>query len=122
MTAEFTAPYRHAAAELALEPLPLDPDQIVEGEPATFGVTLFERNGVECGVWEITPGVATDVEEQEVFLVISGSATIEIEGGPTLEVGPGDVGALRRGDRTTWRVHETLRKLYVIDSRADAAA
>lgn len=122
MTAEFIAPYSAVAAELELEPLPLDPDQIVEGSPATFGVTLFERDGVECGVWEITPGVAADVEEQEVFLVVSGSATIEVEGGPTLEVGPGAIGALRRGDRTTWRVHETLRKLYVIDARAGAGS
>jgi hypothetical protein len=41
-------------------------------------------------------------------------ATIQIDGGPTLEVGAGDVAALRRGDRTTWRVHETLRKVYML--------
>ncbi len=121
MTRGFVPPLSLAAAELELEPLPLDPEQILAGAPATFGVTLFERDGVECGVWEITPGVVTDTEEQEVFLVISGSATIEIEDGPTLRVGPGDIGALRRGDRTTWRVHETLRKLYVIDARASSA-
>ncbi|WP_262391854.1 cupin domain-containing protein [Nocardiopsis sp. CNR-923] len=37
-----------------------------------------------------------------------------MDGGPTLEVGPGDACVLREGDRTTWTVHETLRKAYHI--------
>lgn len=48
-------------------------------------------------------------------MVVSGSATIEVEGGPTLTVGPGDMAVLREGDRTTWTVHETLRKVYAIN-------
>ena len=32
--------------------------------------------GAAVGVWEMTPGVATDVEEDEVFVVLSGSASI----------------------------------------------
>jgi L-alanine-DL-glutamate epimerase-like enolase superfamily enzyme len=37
------------------------------------------------------------------------------EDGPTLKVGPGDMAVLRAGDRTTWTVHETLRKAYAIN-------
>ena len=48
-----------------------------------------------------------------MFVVVSGRATIEVEGGPTLEVTPGSVGFLRAGDRTAWTVHETLRKVFV---------
>jgi uncharacterized cupin superfamily protein len=44
--------------------------------------------------------------------VLTGRATIEVEDGPTLEVGPGDAGLLHAGDRTTWTVHEDLRKIY----------
>ncbi len=55
------------------------------------------------GIWQITPGVVTDTEADEVFVVLSGSATVEIEGGPTLRVGPGDMAVLREGDRTTGR-------------------
>jgi uncharacterized cupin superfamily protein len=29
-------------------------------------------------------------------------------------VGPGDIGLLPAGARTTWTVHETLRKVYVV--------
>ncbi|WP_399185531.1 cupin domain-containing protein [Streptomyces sp. TLI_185] len=43
-----------------------------------------------------------------------GSSTTGPGGGPTLTVGPGDMAVLRAGDRTTWTVHETLRKAYAI--------
>ncbi|MFE3634580.1 cupin domain-containing protein [Streptomyces cellostaticus] len=99
-----------------LEPEPLDPAQIVSGTPEVTGKVVWESaDGRRIhGVWQITPGVVTDTEADELFVVISGSATIEVEGGPTLRVGPGDLAVLRAGDRTTWTVHETLRKAYSI--------
>lgn len=66
----------------------------------------------------ITPGVVTDVEADELFVVLSGRATIEVEGGPTLVVGPGDVAVLPEGAVTRWTVHETLRKVYQITAAA----
>ncbi|MFE2724706.1 cupin domain-containing protein [Kitasatospora sp. NPDC059327] len=99
-----------------LEPDPLDPAQIVSGTPEVSGRVLSESaDGRQLrGIWQITPGVVTDVEADEMFVVLSGRATVEIDGGPTLEVGPGDCAVLRAGDRTTWTVHETLRKAYAI--------
>ncbi|GGV58868.1 cupin domain-containing protein [Streptomyces massasporeus] len=100
-----------------LEPEPLAPEQIVSGTPEVTGKVVWEsEDGRQVrGVWQITPGVVTDTEADELFVVISGSATIEVEGGPTLTVGPGDMAVLREGDRTTWTVHETLRKAYAIN-------
>jgi hypothetical protein len=34
------------------------------------------------------------------------------------DVGPGDVCVLTEGDRTTWTVHETLRKVYQVTAPA----
>ncbi|GHC64443.1 cupin domain-containing protein [Streptomyces flavofungini] len=101
-------------AELVEEPL--DPQQIVSGEPVVTGKVLWESaDGKQLrGIWQITPGVVTDTEANELFVVVSGRATIEVEGGDVLEVGPGDAAVLREGDRTTWTVHETLRKAYHI--------
>lgn len=101
----------------ALETEPLDPRQIVSGSPEVTGKVVWESpDGKQLrGIWQITPGVVTDTEADELFVVISGSATIEVEGGPTLTVGPGDMAVLRAGDRTTWTVHETLRKAYAIN-------
>lgn len=105
-------------AALELEDWPLDPEQVVAGEPVVRGRVLHEAGGVQRGVWEHTPGVSTDVEADELFVVVSGRATVEVEGGPTLEVGPGSAAVLRAGDRTVWRVHETLRKVYQVSAAA----
>ncbi|MEU9102812.1 cupin domain-containing protein [Streptomyces xanthophaeus] len=99
-----------------LEAEELDPEQIVSGTPVVTGMVLWESpDGKQVrGIWQITPGVVTDTEADELFVVVSGRATIEVEGGATLEVGPGSACVLREGDRTTWTVHETLRKAYHI--------
>jgi uncharacterized protein len=110
------APYVRRVAELALEPAPLDPTTVLEGSPEVSELVLDSSpdGRVVRGVWEITRGVVRDVEADEVFVVISGRATVEVEGGPTLELEPGVVGVLRAGDRAVWRVHETLRKVFQI--------
>jgi uncharacterized cupin superfamily protein len=104
-------------ATATLEPLPLDPAQVLEGTPETSILVLeqTDRGAVTVGrgIWQHTAGVSTDVEADELFVVVAGRATVEIEDGPTLELAPGVTGVLRAGDRTVWRVHETLRKVYV---------
>ena len=62
----------------------------------------------------MTAGVMTDVEADEVFVVLSGSATVEFADGTTpLNLGPGDVARLAAGTETVWTVTETLRKVYL---------
>ena len=102
---------------IELAPSPLDPSQTVEGRPEVSERVMWSSADGRChrGVWQHTPGVSTDVEVDEMFVVVSGRATIEVEGGPTLEVGPGDVGILEAGARTRWTVHETLRKVFHVD-------
>jgi uncharacterized cupin superfamily protein len=104
-------------ATIELEPWPLKPDQIVEGEPRALGRILDTGldDKTARGVWEHTTGVSTDTESDEIFVVVSGRATVEVDDGPTLELGPGDIGVLRAGDRTTWRVHEDLRKVFQVN-------
>ncbi|MFE2377135.1 cupin domain-containing protein [Streptomyces sp. NPDC059398] len=99
-----------------LEPEPLDAAQIVSGDPVVTGKVLWESpDGTQLrGIWQITPGVVTDTEANELFVVVSGRATVAVEGGETMRIGPGDACVLREGDRTTWTVHETLRKAYHI--------
>ena len=64
------------------------------------------------GIWEHSPGVTRDTEVDEMFVVVCGSATIEVEGQSKMQVGPGSIGILREGNRTVWTVHETLRKVF----------
>ena len=102
------------AAGLHLDHEAVPRDQRVGGDPRIGAAELTSFYGVEVGVWEMTPGVATDVEVDEVFIVLAGSATIEFgDDSPTLRVGPGDVVRLAAGAGTTWTVTETLRKIYL---------
>ena len=112
-----TPPFAAGVARLELEPWPLSPDQVVEGTPEVRGRVLHEDDTGERGVWEHTPGVSRDVEADELFVVVSGRATIEFADGQVLEVGPGDVAVLPEGARTVWRVHETLRKVFQVRRR-----
>lgn len=106
------------AAQVPLAPLDDDPSSVVSGSPSTAMASLAEYSGVEVGLWQMTPGVMTDVEADEVFVVLSGTATVVIEpdeAAPrrTLHLVPGSIVRLTAGMRTIWTVTETLRKLYV---------
>jgi uncharacterized cupin superfamily protein len=105
------------AATLDLDHEPVPADQSVRGEPTTAATAIDEFGGLEVGVWEMTPGVMTDVEADEVFVVVSGSATVEFgDGSQSLRIGPGDVVRLAAGSETVWTVSETLRKVYLTES------
>jgi uncharacterized cupin superfamily protein len=103
-----------SVADAELEPGELDPARIVSGDPRVTELVLAESadGRVLRGIWQMTPGVVTDTEADEMFVVLSGRATVEFSDGTVLAVGPGDVAVLTAGAETTWTVHETLRKVY----------
>jgi len=109
-------PCRVVTSTASLITDPIAADQVVSGQPNAGFLTLHEDDLWSIGLWEHTAGTSTDVEADEVFIVLAGRASIAIEGEPTLEVGPGDIGILEAGARTTWTVHEALRKIYVSPS------
>lgn len=96
------------AAALGIPLSSLPAEQVVAGAPEAGFVELTDT----IGVWEHTPGTSTDVEADEVFVVLSGRATVRFEGGE-LALFPGAVGRLSAGTATVWTVTETLRKVYV---------
>jgi uncharacterized protein len=104
------------AQRLALDWEPVDPARSVSGDPRVGTAEVAVVPGIEVGVWSHSPGISTDTEADEVFIVLSGRASIELADGTVLEVGPGDVGILPPGAQTTWTIHEEVRKVYVIRS------
>jgi len=65
-------------------------------------------------VWEIEPSLSSDVEIDEVFVVLSGDATVQFDDDtPDLELGPGSVVHVRSGQKTRWIVRDTLRKIFI---------
>jgi len=102
------------AATLSISHEPVDAASTVDGLP-TAGYTVLDTLGdTEIGVWEMSVGTATDTEDDEVFVVLSGRASIHFAADDrTISVGPGDVVRLTAGMQTTWTVTETLRKVYI---------
>jgi uncharacterized protein len=92
---------------------PVEEASVVDGTPEIGFRRLAEFRATKVGVWEMSPGTTTDVETDEVFFVLAGSATLAFQDGTTLTLGPRSTVRLRAGDKTTWIVHETLRKIYV---------
>ena len=105
-------PYASSAVTVTREAL--DASSVVEGLP-TAGYTVLDTLGdTEIGIWEMSVGTATDTEEDEVFVVVSGRASIHFAADDrTIVVGAGDVVRLTAGMQTTWTVTETLRKIYI---------
>ena len=97
-----------------LDLTPLDSSQIVAGEPEVRHLAVATSGDSAVGIWQHSPGVSTDVEVDEMFVVLRGRATIDFADGTSLDIGPGDLVGYPRGSRTRWTVHETLRKVYVI--------
>ncbi len=49
-----------------------------------------------------------------MFTIIEGRATVVIENGPTLELMPGCTGEFKKGDISTWTVHEPILKVFQV--------
>lgn len=99
--------------------LKLHPDAGEPGAAPTGSRAIGRSFGLAIGVWEMGVGTADDVEADEVFVVLTGTATVHIHpanGFPAsqLALAPGTVCRLSRGMRTTWTVHTTLRKVYLV--------
>lgn len=108
------------AAGLALEHEPVPADQVVAGSPTTAYLALDESAVGEIGVWEMSAGAMRDVEVDEVFVVLAGTATVEFEHVPStgrpgdpIVLAPGAVVRLEAGMKTIWTVREPLRKVFI---------
>lgn len=102
-----------AAQDVDVPLTPVPAAQIVAGSPATGSVDLDEDMGI--GVWEMTPGAMSDVEIDEIFVVVAGSATVEFvdPAMPAIDLQQGSIVRLESGMRTIWTVRETVRKVYL---------
>ena len=52
--------------------------------------------------------------QTEILLVLEGSARIEIEDGPTLDLRPGDMASLPKGAVTRWQLTLPFKEMWVL--------
>lgn len=106
------AAYDAADTELRFSELPAEKSP---SGPISTGVSMLAAtDDLEVGVWEHPAGTSTDVETDEVFVVLSGRGRVTCADGTVLDLKPGTVGVLQAGTATTWEVVETLRKVWVV--------
>ena len=101
------------AGEPVLRHTLASPDKNRSGDVTTAVEALATEGDMEVGVWEHSVGVSTDVEVEEVFVVLSGRGTVTCDSGGRIDLAPGVVGLLPMGARTTWTVMEPLRKVWI---------
>ncbi|NLA65793.1 MAG: cupin domain-containing protein [Leucobacter sp.] len=102
-------------AIVSLEPVP--ESEVDYGQPREGALELGPIGGCETGIWELRDGAVIDTEVDEVFVVISGSATIRLlDEGRSVDVKTGDVMRLTAGTKTRWIVKDHIRKVYVAAS------
>lgn len=89
----------------------------------TSDLPFVDDGELQVGIWECTPCVAagpTDDYDEAMFMV-SGRVTVRHPDG-VFDVAPGSLWTTPRHWPGDWTVHQTVRKLYVIDHRPGAAA
>ncbi len=115
-----------AAADLGLTYDDVDPAQVASGAPRTGFAPLAEISGAHVGVWEMTAGGMHDIEADEVFAVVSGSAVVTLlhdnHAVKTIKLCPGDVCRLSAGMTTRWDVADHIRKVYLVAGNEPDAA
>ena len=90
---------------------------MIEGASRTSGVVLHKGPGgeSETGIWICTPGYWNcHVTRDEFCHFLLGRCTYTHESGEVIEVVPGTVAFFPRDWKGTCRVHETIRKVYMI--------
>ena len=93
-------------------PIELEP---VEGGQSAGSAELGGFGDGSFGVWTITEGVSTDVEVDEVSVILSGRGTVlDLDTGAEVRLTAGTVLRLAAGVRTRWTIIEPIRKVYIV--------
>ena len=78
---------------------------------------LMSVDGISAGLTRFTRidgPVTWTPQQREIIHVLEGAARIEVSGGPTLELSPGDIASLPAGLETTWHITTPFKELWVL--------
>jgi uncharacterized protein len=100
------------------EPYPLPKETIREGDPAGQVHWLRVSGAGEppyyAGIWTAQPSVFDYAfEMNETLHVLDGHVVVAVEGGPTIDLRPGDVVSFPKGSKTRWHVKAPFKKVFV---------
>ncbi len=96
------------------------PEMILEGNPVfrTWELDRDEAGNITSGIWEASPGSWRSRKNGawELAVILSGEAEIAHRGEPPRRLRAGDSFVLKPDFDGTWKVIETVRKVWVIRS------
>lgn len=89
---------------------------VAVGEISPVAVAGARQPTLDAGVWRSQPATYDYLFEQdETFVVLEGSATIELpDTGETVEVSAGDVAYFVGGTRSVWTITRSFAKFVVV--------
>ena len=101
------------------EPMPIDAPDLLEGDPAPKVHWLKKNEKGDptylTGLWHVQPAKFRWLFfGNETFHVLEGRATITVDDGTAVTVGPGDIISFPINTPSVWQVHEPLKKMFVI--------
>ncbi|HWI75307.1 MAG TPA: cupin domain-containing protein [Baekduia sp.] len=102
------------AASVPLASYELPAGDTIAGQPEARNLTVLADDRVSVGIFENAPGTVRTNGVEEVFYVLEGHASIELDTGHVIEVGPGDLGRVPRGHTALWTFLSTFRIVYVL--------
>ena len=92
-----------------------------EHEGERFGDVHWLRVGsggegvLYSGLWTHGPADLPYVfPGDETFHVLEGEVTIDVEGGESVTLRPGDIASFAKGQSSTWHITEPFKKFFVI--------
>jgi uncharacterized cupin superfamily protein len=86
---------------------------VVEDETAYAGLERYS---------ESPSPIEWTLPERETVLILEGAATIEVEGGPTLDLRVGDIASLPKGAVTTWHLTTPFKELWFFGRPYESAS
>jgi uncharacterized cupin superfamily protein len=110
-------PYTSSPSTGSWEPFEL-PDGRTVGEAHLMRAD--EDGSYYAGFWRVQAGALPApfdyvMELNETIHVVEGALTIEVEAGPTLELGAGDLASFEKGTKTRWTLREVpFREVFVL--------
>ena len=81
--------------------------------PHTGEIEFGTTERLRYGLWEHTKGKSIQENDDEVFVVLRGRGKIILDDKTTLELEPGTVGRLLKGQGRRWEITEDFRKVWI---------
>ena len=81
--------------------------------PKTGEMEFGTTEKLRVGMWCHTVGKSVQENDDEVFVVLRGHGKIILDDNTTLELEPGTVGRLLKGQGRVWEITEDFRKVWI---------